>query len=161
MVNSKKYRTKPITITVTKKSRGSQVGPGSGGPFGGGSGSGSGPLGLWDDQFSQFFQGNLDPFDGVHEDEGLEDAFFIKVEVDKTVAYEGEQIIASWYLYTRRQITDIDTLKYPSLNGFWKEEINFGNAVEICFRSDQRYALPKSLTGVSCSVSHQSGKGSY
>ncbi len=49
--------------------------------------------------------------------------FFIQVELDKTKAYVGEQISASWYLYTRGQVRDIDTLKYPDLNGFWKEDI--------------------------------------
>ena len=35
----------------------------------------------------------------------------------------GEPITASWYLYTRGQVLDLDTLKYPSLKGFWKEDI--------------------------------------
>ena len=51
------------------------------------------------------------------------EAFFIQVEVDKTDAYIGEQVTASWYLYTRGILRDIDTLKYPSLHGFWKEDI--------------------------------------
>lgn len=49
--------------------------------------------------------------------------FFIQVELDKTKAYVGEHINASWYLYTRGQVRDIDTLKYPDLAGFWKEDI--------------------------------------
>ncbi len=49
--------------------------------------------------------------------------FFIQVELDKTKAYVGEHINAKWYLYTRGQVRDIDTLKYPDLNGFWKEDI--------------------------------------
>ncbi len=52
-----------------------------------------------------------------------EDSFFIKVVVDKAKIYVGEQVTATWYLYTRGQVRDIDTLKYPSLNGFWKEDI--------------------------------------
>jgi hypothetical protein len=51
------------------------------------------------------------------------DAFFILAEVDKTEAFRGEQITASWYLYTRGRVQDIDTLKYPDLKGFWKEDI--------------------------------------
>ncbi|MEM7647510.1 MAG: BatD family protein [Pseudomonadota bacterium] len=51
------------------------------------------------------------------------EAFFIRAEVDKTDAYKGEQILASWYLYTRGRVRDIDTLKYPTLKGFWKEDI--------------------------------------
>lgn len=59
------------------------------------------------------------------------EAFFIQVEVDKKKVYEGEQITASWYLYTRGQIRDIDTLKYPSLNGFWKEEIELATRLNF------------------------------
>lgn len=51
------------------------------------------------------------------------DAFVIVAEVDKTQVYEGEQITASWYLYTRAGVREIDTLKYPELKGFWKEDI--------------------------------------
>jgi hypothetical protein len=63
------------------------------------------------------------------------EAFFVQVEVDKAEAYVGEQVTATWYLYTRGQIRDLDTLKYPSLRGFWKEDIeiathlNFANEV--------------------------------
>ncbi len=78
----------------------------------------------FDDLFSQLLKrhgnpgmlGNSDPINP-------EDAFFIKVVVDKAKVYVGEQVTASWYLYTRGDVRDIDTLKYPSLNGFWKEDI--------------------------------------
>ena len=51
------------------------------------------------------------------------EAFFIQVETDKTEAYVGEQITVSFYLYTTGMIRDLDTLKYPALKGFWKEDI--------------------------------------
>lgn len=51
------------------------------------------------------------------------EAFFIQVEVDKTEVYEGEQVTASWYLYTRGQMESLDRLKFPDLKGFWKEII--------------------------------------
>jgi hypothetical protein len=51
------------------------------------------------------------------------EAFFIHVDADKSRVYAGEQVTVSWYLVTRMQIADIDTLKYPSLSGFWKEDI--------------------------------------
>lgn len=51
------------------------------------------------------------------------DAFFIHVETDKNKIYQGEQLIVSWYLISKAQIADIDTLKYPTLTGFWKEDI--------------------------------------
>lgn len=51
------------------------------------------------------------------------DAFAIVAEVDKTTVFKGEQITATWYLYTKAGIREIDTLKYPNLKGFWKEDI--------------------------------------
>ena len=75
-----------------------------------------------DDLFSQFF-GSRRRNNNSHPAQNLEDAFFIHVEVDKTNVYVGEQIIVSWYLYTKHNVTDIDTLKYPLLKGFWKEDI--------------------------------------
>ena len=59
------------------------------------------------------------------------DAFFIQVETDKTEAYVGEQITVSWYLYTRGSIREIDTLKYPALKGFWKEDIEMATALNF------------------------------
>lgn len=75
-----------------------------------------------DDIFSQFLQRRPRPgFRSQPIDPN--DSFFIQVEVDKTEVYAGEQLTATFYLYSRAQITDIDTLNYPSLNGFWKEDI--------------------------------------
>lgn len=59
------------------------------------------------------------------------EAFFLRLEVDKKRAYVGEQITASWYLYTRSTITEIDTIKYPSLNGFWKEDIELATRLNF------------------------------
>jgi hypothetical protein len=65
-----------------------------------------------------------------------DDAFFIHAVADKTKVYVGEQVVANFYLYTRGQIRDIDTLKYPDLKGFWKEDLematrlNFEQVVE-------------------------------
>lgn len=51
------------------------------------------------------------------------EAFFILVETDKKEAYEGEQIFASWYIFTRGNIHQFDRLKFPALKGFWKEDV--------------------------------------
>lgn len=49
--------------------------------------------------------------------------FFVVLETDKKEVFEGEQIFASWYLYTRGQIHQFDRLKFPELKGFWKEDV--------------------------------------
>lgn len=51
------------------------------------------------------------------------EALSIKLELDKTDVYEGEQIVAAWYIYTRGQILSLDRVKFPELKGFWKEII--------------------------------------
>jgi hypothetical protein len=68
------------------------------------------------------------------------DAFFVQLDADKTEAYVGEQITASFYLYTRGIIRDLDTLKYPTLRGFWKEDIEI--ATQLNFQSEVVNGLP-------------------
>ncbi|HRK06753.1 MAG TPA: BatD family protein [Pseudobdellovibrionaceae bacterium] len=62
------------------------------------------------------------------------EAFFIQVETDKTEAYVGEQITVSFYLYTTGIIRELDTLRYPSLKGFWKEDIEI--ATQLNFQQE-------------------------
>ena len=68
------------------------------------------------------------------------EAFFIQVETDKTEAYVGEQITVSFYLYTTGLIRDLDTLKYPSLKGFWKEDIEI--ATHLNFQQEVVDGVP-------------------
>lgn len=51
------------------------------------------------------------------------EAFFVTLELDKTSAYEGEQVFANWFIYTRGDILQLDRLKFPDLKGFWKEDV--------------------------------------
>jgi len=51
------------------------------------------------------------------------ESFFVQLEMDKTSVYEGEQITANWYIYTRGNILALDRVKFPDLKGFWKEII--------------------------------------
>ncbi len=72
------------------------------------------------------------PFGGMLNDgpRKPEDAFFILARADKTEAFKGEQVLVSWSLYTRGRVRDIDTLKYPTLKGFWKEDIHLTTRLE-------------------------------
>ena len=51
------------------------------------------------------------------------EAFSVQLDLDKTDVYEGEQIVANWFIYTRGNILSLDRLKFPDLRGFWKEII--------------------------------------
>lgn len=68
------------------------------------------------------------------------DAFFISVELDKTEVYEGEQVTANWYVYTRGQMETFDRLKFPDLKGFWKEVIEEVPAIQ--FRQEIVNGIP-------------------
>ena len=89
--------------------------------------------------FNQMLQRRLAPrFHGQNPGMGQvtppanpEEAFHIMAEVDKTKAYVGEQVTVNYWLYTRGQIRDIDTLKYPDLRGFWKEEIEMATRLNF------------------------------
>ena len=43
----------------------------------------------------------------------------------------GEQVTANFYLVTRGQVRDIDTLRYPDLKGFWKEDLENGDQAQL------------------------------
>ena len=79
----------------------------------------SGPSGRR--QFGQNGVGRQMP--SVTLDVNMNEAFFLWLETDKKSAYEGEQVTANWYLYTRGQIESLDRAKFPDLKGFWKEII--------------------------------------
>lgn len=57
-----------------------------------------------------------------------DEAFFVRAEVDKTSAYVGEQITVNFYVYTRHQIQNFDSLKYPDLKNFWKEDLEISTS---------------------------------
>lgn len=60
----------------------------------------------------------------ISQPRNLNEAFFVQVEVDKTEAYEGEQIVANWYVLARGTVERLERLKFPTLKGFWKEDID-------------------------------------
>lgn len=152
VVEGKTFNTKPITIRVGKNLA---VPPSA---RNGGRGSPGGNIQLppgfmdeeEDDLFSQLLRRGLPPQMRPGQGGGggasrtlpinPNEAFFIQVESDKTEAYVGEQITVSWYLYTRGAIRDLDTLKYPSLRGFWKEDIEI--ATHLNFVDEVVNGLP-------------------
>lgn len=63
---------------------------------------------------------------------------FLKVYVDKTNVYEGEQITATYKLYYRVNIVNYQFDKLPSLNGFWSQN----------FDLPQRAASQENINGI-------------
>ncbi len=51
------------------------------------------------------------------------DNLLLRLAVDKSHVYQGEQITASYKLYTRVGITSYNVTKLPSVTGFWSEDL--------------------------------------
>jgi len=56
------------------------------------------------------------------------DELFIKSSVSRRKVYQGEQIIATYKLYTRVGLAGNELIKNADLNGFWSQEIDFGES---------------------------------
>jgi len=55
------------------------------------------------------------------------DDLYIKSSVSRTKVYQGEQIVATYKLYTRINIAGSELVKNADLNGFWSQEIEIGD----------------------------------
>jgi len=136
IVDGKTYSTDPITMEVGGKSQGGGA-QGSNDPFGDQMDQLDQMDRMEQQMFNQLLQrrfgGNPPSLPDQEPGQGVnpKEAFFIRAETDKKTAYVGEQVTAKWYLYTRGQITDIDTLKYPDLKGFWKEELEMATRLDF------------------------------
>ncbi len=140
-VGSKRYQTEPILVQVvaaglTPQAQGQPRQP-----------QNPDPRDQMEDLADQFNKLLRRQFGGMPGDDSFmteprnaKEAFFILAEVDKTQAFKGEQITASWYLYTRGRVRDIDTLKYPTLKGFWKEDIQI--STHLNFEQDVINGVP-------------------
>ncbi len=49
--------------------------------------------------------------------------FFLRAELDKQKAFKGEQIIVSFYLYRRVRVFQAEASRYPTFNGFLREDL--------------------------------------
>lgn len=134
VVDGKEYSTQPIQIKVSDSGGGGQVqrqargGGQQNDPFGGAGED----IDEMENMFNQLMQRHMGRgMGGQPQNINPNEAFFIQLDTDKDKVYAGEQITASWYLYTRGQIADIDTLKYPELKGFWKEEIEMATRLNF------------------------------
>ncbi len=54
----------------------------------------------------------------------ISDNLFVRLSVDKSNIYQGEQITATYKLYTRVNITNYGVSKAPAFTGFWAQEID-------------------------------------
>jgi hypothetical protein len=140
----KTFVTKGISLKVGRglgAPSGQQQGRGRGGQRGGGFPPSGFDSEDEDDPFSQLLNRGMLGNQGSRTlPMNPDEAFFVQVETDKSDVYVNEQVTVSFYLYTRGQIRDLDTLKYPTLHGFWKEDIEI--ATHLNFSDEVVNGLP-------------------
>jgi hypothetical protein len=59
------------------------------------------------------------------------DDLFVKMEVDRTQVYKGEQIFATIKIYTRVTLARFGEIKMPAFGGFWNQEIPTSEQVSL------------------------------
>jgi hypothetical protein len=128
-VEGKSYKTQPIKVSATNARAAAPQGQNQ---------DAFQQMDEMEEMFNQMLQRRLGPHaapgaQGSPDQPPInpDEAFFILAQTDKTKVYVGEQITANFYLYTRGQIRDIDTLKYPDLKGFWKEELEMATRLNM------------------------------
>jgi hypothetical protein len=57
----------------------------------------------------------------------LKKNIFIRLEVNKKTAYQGEQIVATYKLYNRASLRGIEAQRMPEFDGFYTSDIEVGN----------------------------------
>ncbi len=53
----------------------------------------------------------------------LNSDFTVHVALDKKTAYQGEPIVASYWIYASAPLREINIKRWPNFNGFWKEDL--------------------------------------
>lgn len=59
------------------------------------------------------------------------DNLFLKVTFDKSRVYQGEQITATYKIYTRVNIVNYTLTKLPALTGFWTQELDVPKQIQL------------------------------
>ncbi|SEL51808.1 Oxygen tolerance [Stigmatella aurantiaca] len=109
------YRTEPVEITVS---------PGRLGPP---PGQASRPSRL-PDPFRNFPTPGQSPLGDDAEDEDTiiprgDSDLFLRASLDRDDVYVGEQVTLSLYIYSRVDLSSVDAVTMPKLEGFWSEEV--------------------------------------
>jgi hypothetical protein len=127
VVNGKSYATKPFNVRVENGGGQARAQRRPQQPAQGQGFQGEDPLDDAEALFQQMLQnrGIMPPTGGgsTGKPHNPNESFFVQLDTDKKTVFEGEQITANWYIYTRGNILALDRVKFPDLKGFWKEII--------------------------------------
>ncbi|MFP2934286.1 BatD family protein, partial [Pyxidicoccus sp. 3LG] len=110
----KTYRTQPVEISVRTGRLGAPSGQGSRGS-------------QLPDPFANMPSTRPDPFADESEDEPTiprgDSDLFLRSSLDRDDVYVGEQVTLSLYIYSRVDLSSVDSVTMPKLEGFWTEEV--------------------------------------
>jgi len=56
---------------------------------------------------------------------------FVKTFIDKSKAYQGEQITVTHKVYSRYQLVDLRNLKFPDYTGFWSQDVSNQKTIQV------------------------------
>ena len=59
------------------------------------------------------------------------DNLFLRLELDKRSVFQGEQITATYKIYTRVNVVNYNLAKVPSYTGFWSEDLDVAQQVQL------------------------------
>ncbi len=59
------------------------------------------------------------------------DNLFLRVTVDRAKVYQGEQLTATYKIYTRVNVANYEMTKVPSLTGFWNEDLDVPKQIQL------------------------------
>ncbi|MBZ4419539.1 BatD family protein [Myxococcus sp. RHSTA-1-4] len=113
-VRGKTYRTQPVEISVRTGRLGSSAGQPGGSRL--------------PDPFASMPSQPPDPFaDELEEDEPTiprgDSDLFLRSSLDRDDVFVGEQVTLSLYIYSRVDLSSVDSVTMPKLEGFWTEEV--------------------------------------
>ena len=144
LLDNRNYETAPIQITVTAPKGSGSAGAGTSRSRRGNTNSPPAAPPSMPDPFAGGGLGGLDDFLGADELEELENLLgmggsagrrrrgsseiqdsdiFLRTVLDKKKAYLGEQITMSLLLYARSDVSGVNNMKLPKLDGFWSEDL--------------------------------------
>jgi hypothetical protein len=59
------------------------------------------------------------------------DNLFLRLELDKRAVYQGEQVTATYKIYTRVNVVNYNLSRVPSYTGFWSEDLDVPQQVQL------------------------------
>jgi hypothetical protein len=65
------------------------------------------------------------------------DNLFLRVELDKRSAFQGEQITATYKIFTRVNVVNYNLSKVPTYTGFWSEDLELPQQIQLATETFQ------------------------